>query len=134
MRFQGKKRKDTVCIVLADDAVEEPKIKMNKTVRKNLRVRLGDVVSVHQVHLDSQELKQLTISMAIVCPAPAARFSQASCDTDTATGCHSHHQPCSWQAATQVSVEKYHRHTAQQRLRQLAAESLTKGLGCRRQM
>ena len=45
---QGKKRKDTVCIVLADDAVEEPKIKMNKTVRKNLRVRLGDVVSVHQ--------------------------------------------------------------------------------------
>ena len=46
---QGKKRKDTVCIVLADDAVEEPKIKMNKTVRKNLRVRLGDVVSVHQV-------------------------------------------------------------------------------------
>ena len=47
--LQGKKRKDTVCIVLADDAVEEPKIKMNKTVRKNLRVRLGDVVSVHQV-------------------------------------------------------------------------------------
>ena len=48
---QAKKRKDTVCIVLADDAVEEPKIKMNKTVRKNLRVRLGDVVSVHQVGL-----------------------------------------------------------------------------------
>ena len=45
---QGKKRKDTVCIVLADDTVEEAKIRMNKTVRKNLRVRLGDVVSVHQ--------------------------------------------------------------------------------------
>jgi hypothetical protein len=47
-RLQGKKRKDTVCIVLADDTVEEAKIRMNKTVRKNLRVRLGDVVSVHQ--------------------------------------------------------------------------------------
>ena len=47
--MQGKKRKDTVCIVLSDDAVEEPRIRMNKTVRKNLRVRLGDVVSVHQV-------------------------------------------------------------------------------------
>lgn len=47
--LQGKKRKDTVCIVLADDTVEESKIRMNKTVRKNLRVRLGDIVSVHQV-------------------------------------------------------------------------------------
>lgn len=49
--MQGKKRKDTVCIVLADDTVEESKIRMNKTVRKNLRVRLGDIVSVHQVQL-----------------------------------------------------------------------------------
>ncbi|BDA46383.1 g2051 [Coccomyxa elongata] len=46
--LKGKKRKDTVCIVLADDTVEESKIRMNKTVRKNLRVRLGDIVSVHQ--------------------------------------------------------------------------------------
>ncbi|VAH87621.1 unnamed protein product [Triticum turgidum subsp. durum] len=46
--LKGKKRKDTICIVLADDTCEEPKIRMNKTVRKNLRVRLGDVVSVHQ--------------------------------------------------------------------------------------
>jgi len=44
--IKGKKRKDTVCIVLADDTCEEPKIRMNKTVRKNLRVRLGDVVIV----------------------------------------------------------------------------------------
>jgi hypothetical protein len=48
MRRQGKKRKDTVCIVLADDTCEEPKIRMNKVVRANLRVRLGDIVSVHQ--------------------------------------------------------------------------------------
>lgn len=46
--LQGKKRKDTVCIALADDSCEEPKIRMNKVVRSNLRVRLGDVVSVHQ--------------------------------------------------------------------------------------
>ena len=49
MCVQGKKRKDTVCIVLVDDTVEEAKIRMNKTVRNNLRVRLGDIVSVHQV-------------------------------------------------------------------------------------
>ena len=48
---QGKKRKDTVCIVLGDDTVEEARIRMNKVVRSNLRVRLGDVVSVHQVQL-----------------------------------------------------------------------------------
>jgi hypothetical protein len=46
---QGKKRRDTVCIVLADETVDETKIRINKVVRKNLRVRLGDIVSVHQV-------------------------------------------------------------------------------------
>lgn len=46
--LQGKKRKDTVCIAIADDTCDEPKIRMNKVVRSNLRVRLGDVVSVHQ--------------------------------------------------------------------------------------
>ncbi|VFQ97596.1 unnamed protein product [Cuscuta campestris] len=46
--IKGKKRKDTICVSLADDTCEEPKIRMNKVVRNNLRVRLGDVVSVHQ--------------------------------------------------------------------------------------
>ncbi|KAL0805371.1 hypothetical protein Bca101_097862 [Brassica carinata] len=46
--LKGKKRKDTVCIALADDTCDEPKIRMNKVVRSNLRVRLGDVVSIHQ--------------------------------------------------------------------------------------
>ncbi|XP_057749847.1 dolichol kinase EVAN-like isoform X2 [Arachis stenosperma] len=46
--INGKKRKDTICIALADDNCEVPKIRMNKFVRSNLRVRLGDVVSVHQ--------------------------------------------------------------------------------------
>lgn len=46
--LKGKKRRDTVCVVLSDEQCEEPKIRMNKIVRANLRVRLGDVVSVHQ--------------------------------------------------------------------------------------
>merc|ERR1719456_1999837 len=45
--LKGKKRKDTVCIVLADENLEDQKIRLNKVVRKNLRVRLGDIVSVH---------------------------------------------------------------------------------------
>jgi len=45
--LKGKKGKETVCIVLADDDCEDFQVKMNKTVRKNLRVRLGDVVSVN---------------------------------------------------------------------------------------
>ncbi len=35
--------------MLADETVDETKIRINKVVRKNLRVRLGDIVSVHQV-------------------------------------------------------------------------------------
>merc|ERR1712078_322785 len=45
--IKGKKSKDTVCIVLADDNLEDSKIRLNKVVRKNLRCRLGDIVSVH---------------------------------------------------------------------------------------
>jgi len=44
--IKGKKRKDTVCIVLRDEALEDGRIRINKVVRKNLRVRLGDVVSI----------------------------------------------------------------------------------------
>eukprot|EP01071_Lankesteria_metandrocarpae_P002032 Lankesteria_metandrocarpae@DN2036_c0_g1_i2.p2 len=45
--IKGKKRHDTVCIVLADNDLEAGKIRINKVVRKNLRVRLGDIVSLH---------------------------------------------------------------------------------------
>jgi transitional endoplasmic reticulum ATPase len=44
--LKGKKGRDTVCIVLADEDTEDSNIRMNKVVRKNLRVRLGDVVSI----------------------------------------------------------------------------------------
>ncbi|GKV01266.1 hypothetical protein SLEP1_g13830 [Rubroshorea leprosula] len=46
--IKGKKKKDTLCIVTADETCEQPMIRMNKVVRSNLRVRLGDVVSVQQ--------------------------------------------------------------------------------------
>jgi transitional endoplasmic reticulum ATPase len=45
--LKGKRRKDTVCIVLADESVLSNKIRMNKVIRTNLRVRLGDIVSIH---------------------------------------------------------------------------------------
>ncbi|RWS17148.1 transitional endoplasmic reticulum ATPase-like protein [Dinothrombium tinctorium] len=46
--LKGKKRKETVCIVLSDDTCHNDKIRMNRCVRNNLRVRLGDVVSIQQ--------------------------------------------------------------------------------------
>lgn len=33
-----------VCIVLSDDSISDDKIRMNRVVRRNLRVRLGDIV------------------------------------------------------------------------------------------
>jgi transitional endoplasmic reticulum ATPase len=48
--LKGKKRRDTICIALTvdkEDSLTDDKIRMNKVVRNNLRVRLGDVVSVH---------------------------------------------------------------------------------------
>ena len=42
----GKKGKDTVCIVLSDEDTTDTHIRINKVVRKNLRVRLGDVVAI----------------------------------------------------------------------------------------
>ena len=45
--IKGKKRRDTVCIALVDAELEDGKIRLNKVVRKNLKVRLGDLVSIH---------------------------------------------------------------------------------------
>lgn len=44
--LRGKKRKDTVCIALVDNELEDGKIRLNKVVRNNLKVRLGDLVTV----------------------------------------------------------------------------------------
>lgn len=47
--IKGKRRRETVCICLDEPTCEEGKVRMNKVIRKNIRVRLGDVVSVHQL-------------------------------------------------------------------------------------
>lgn len=45
--LKGRKRRQTVCIVLTDDTCGVDRIRMNRVARNNLRVRLGDVVSIH---------------------------------------------------------------------------------------
>ncbi|CAB3404410.1 unnamed protein product [Caenorhabditis bovis] len=50
--IKGKKRRETVAIVLASDTCANEKIKMNRVVRNNLRSRLGDVVSLNSIQLE----------------------------------------------------------------------------------
>lgn len=50
--LKGKKRKETVSIVLNGDNCPSDKIQMNKVVRNNLRSRLGDVVSISSAQLE----------------------------------------------------------------------------------
>jgi len=45
--IKGKKGHETVCIVLTDETCDGANVRMNKVVRKNLRVRLGDLVTVN---------------------------------------------------------------------------------------
>lgn len=46
--IKGKKSRETICIVLVDqdETLDDNNIRMNRVVRKNLRVRLGDIVTV----------------------------------------------------------------------------------------
>lgn len=44
---RGKKRKDTVLIVLADDDLDDGSARINRVVRLNLRVKHGDVITIH---------------------------------------------------------------------------------------
>jgi transitional endoplasmic reticulum ATPase len=47
--LKGKKNRSTVCIVLGeDDGCDDNSICMNKCVRKNLRVKLGDFIHISQ--------------------------------------------------------------------------------------
>lgn len=45
--LKGKKGRDTICVVLSSEDTDDGSIRMNKVVRKNLRVRLGDIVTVN---------------------------------------------------------------------------------------
>jgi transitional endoplasmic reticulum ATPase len=46
--LKGKRRKETLCVALQDNTgtLDDGKIRMNKIARKNLRLRLGDLVMV----------------------------------------------------------------------------------------
>ncbi|KAL1281661.1 hypothetical protein QQF64_000464 [Cirrhinus molitorella] len=45
--LRGRKRRQTVCIVLTDETCGNERVRMNRVTRNNLRVRLGDVISIH---------------------------------------------------------------------------------------
>jgi transitional endoplasmic reticulum ATPase len=44
--LRGKRRHHTLCATIKDNTLEESKIRMNKCIRNNLRVRLSDTVTV----------------------------------------------------------------------------------------
>lgn len=44
--LKGKKRKETVCVALVDETCPNDHIRFNRCVRNNVRVRLGDTVTV----------------------------------------------------------------------------------------
>jgi transitional endoplasmic reticulum ATPase len=46
--LKGKRRKDTLAVVHADEDVSDNKILMTKVLRSNLRLKLGDVVSISE--------------------------------------------------------------------------------------
>lgn len=43
--IKGKKRRETVCILLPEENCGHDKILMNRVVRHNLRVRIGDTIT-----------------------------------------------------------------------------------------
>ncbi|XP_055014108.1 transitional endoplasmic reticulum ATPase-like [Boleophthalmus pectinirostris] len=45
--LRGRKRRQTVCIVLTDATCGDDRIRINRVTRSNLRVRLGDVISIN---------------------------------------------------------------------------------------
>ena len=45
--IKGKKRKDTVSIIMTDDSCEDKKIRLNEVIRKNIGVKIGDIITIH---------------------------------------------------------------------------------------
>ncbi|CAF0843207.1 unnamed protein product [Brachionus calyciflorus] len=57
---KGKKRRETVCVVLSDDTCPNEKVRMNRVVRNNLRVKVGDIISI-QACPDIKYGKSITV-------------------------------------------------------------------------
>jgi len=45
--IKGKKRKNTVSITMTDDSCGENNIRLNDVVRKNIGVKIGDIITIH---------------------------------------------------------------------------------------
>ena len=45
--LKGKKRKDTVSIIMSEDSCESGKIRINKVIRDNIQVKLGDIITLY---------------------------------------------------------------------------------------
>lgn len=61
VKLVGKKHKDTIAVVLSDDECPPGKIKMNKVIRKNLRVKLGDIVILKPLTEDIKYGKRIHV-------------------------------------------------------------------------
>ena len=44
---KGKRKKDTVSIIMTDDSCDENKIRLNEVMRKNIGVKIGDIITIH---------------------------------------------------------------------------------------
>lgn len=58
---KGKRKRTTVCIALQDDTCDDSFVKMNKCVRKNLRVRLADLVTISLCEQDVPYAKRILV-------------------------------------------------------------------------
>ena len=61
--LRGKKRKETICIALTNETADakDNQILMNKVVRRNLRVRIGDICSIHPITNDVPNLTKVHV-------------------------------------------------------------------------
>ncbi|KAJ1679050.1 AAA ATPase cdc48, partial [Spiromyces aspiralis] len=59
--LKGKRRRHTILAVVNCDDVEPTKVRLNRVARKNLRVRLGDIVSLHAID-DIKEASYVSIA------------------------------------------------------------------------
>lgn len=60
---RGKKRKDTVLVVLGDDDLDDGSCRLNRVVRHNLRVKHGDIITIHAC----PDIKYVSLSIQNLC-------------------------------------------------------------------
>nr|UXY88209.1 cell division control protein 48 [Cryptomonas curvata] len=45
--LKGRKKNDTVSIIMSEDSCEVGKIRINKVIRNNIQVKIGDIITLH---------------------------------------------------------------------------------------